>query len=571
VKPGEAGPPSAEKCPQNPTLWVAFFALILFYAVLGLFVLAPEAVYSGDIGVKYVQARALANNRFTSLAIPYPGDILDSTREFFPIRPPFAMVANGVTQAIFPPVSATIQAVAVSMAGFRGLIALSVVSAGVVLFASWKLAPREYGLPVLVAVGLGGPLWFYAVSGWEHAPAVAFSTAAFACAVRSPVQWSAVLAGALLGAGASLRDEVILLFPGLFLAIWLRERRIRPVAAAAAAVLVPLALSAALELWWFERPAAAHLRHAAHSLQTAFRVTDEPNPDVPVLRPMTTRERYDTVVVYWLLGRGSDRQVTLFVGALSIALLVWWRWGSSIGILLWLLAFGATALGDLWEVLTLPKWLAGLVRVSPYVVFAVLPLARRGGDGGPLRDLWLVVGFTTAAYFILAFAGTDTSGGKSLGPRLLLPLLPLLTVSALVVIRSYLRSADSIDRLVGLVGVGFVLIAVAIHMGGTIRAYVQRNVDDSSVVLTLGSSPERIVVADDMFTAQLLFPLYYRKIILLADSAELGRRLGGLLDEHRFAGAMLVSRNPEPVVALAPLRLDRVEHKGRMMIQYWRR
>jgi hypothetical protein len=290
-----------------------------------------------------------------------------------------------------------------------------------------------------------------------------------------------------------------------------------------------------------------------------------------VLRPMTTRERYDTVVVYWLLGRGSDRQVTLFVGALSIALLVWWRWGSSIGILLWLLAFGATALGDLWEVLTLPKWLAGLVRVSPYVVFAVLPLARRGGDGGPLRDLWLVVGFTTAAYFILAFAGTDTSGGKSLGPRLLLPLLPLLTVSALVVIRSYLRSADSIDRLVGLVGVGFVLIAVAIHMGGTIRAYVQRNVDDSSVVLTLGSSPERIVVADDMFTAQLLFPLYYRKIILLADSAELGRRLGGLLDEHRFAGAMLVSRNPEPVVALAPLRLDRVEHKGRMMIQYWRR
>jgi hypothetical protein len=571
VKPGEAGPPSAEKCPQNPTLWVAFFALILFYAVLGLFVLAPEAVYSGDIGVKYVQARALANNRFTSLAIPYPGDILDSTREFFPIRPPFAMVAYGVTQAIFPPVSATIQAVAVSMAGFRGLIALSVVSAGVVLFASWKLAPREYGLPVLVAVGLGGPLWFYAVSGWEHAPAVAFSTAAFACAVRSPVQWSAVLAGALLGAGASLRDEVILLFPGLFLAIWLRERRIRPVAAAAAAVLVPLALSAALELWWFERPAAAHLRHAVHSLQTAFRVTDEPNPDVPVLRPMTTRERYDTVVVYWLLGRGSDRQVTLFVGALSIALLVWWRWGSSIGILLWLLAFGATALGDLWEVLTLPKWLAGLVRVSPYVVFAVLPLARRGGDGGPLRDLWLVVGFTTAAYFILAFAGTDTSGGKSLGPRLLLPLLPLLTVSALVVIRSYLRSADSIDRLVGLVGVGFVLIAVAIHMGGTIRAYVQRNVDDSSVVLTLGSSPERIVVADDMFTAQLLFPLYYRKIILLADSAELGRRLGGLLDEHRFAGAMLVSRNPEPVVALAPLRLDRVEHKGRMMIQYWRR
>jgi hypothetical protein len=158
-----------------------------------------------------------------------------------------------------------------------------------------------------------------------------------------------------------------------------------------------------------------------------------------------------------------------------------------------------------------------------------------------------VVGFTTAAYFILAFAGTDTTGGKSLGPRLLLPLLPLLTVSALVVIRSYLRSTDSIDRLVGLVGVGFVLIAVAIHTGGTIRAYVQRNVDDSSVVLTLSSSPERIVVADDMFTAQLL--------PVLPEDHPSGR-LGGAWPQTRrlarrasVAGAMLVSRNPEPVVS----------------------
>jgi hypothetical protein len=462
------------------------------------------------------------------------------------------------------------------------MIVLSIVAAGVVLFASWKLAPAEYALGVLAVVGLGGPLWFYAVSGWEHAPAVALSTAAFACAVRSPARWAPVLGGALLGAGATLRDEVILLFPGLFLAIWLRERRLRSLFAATAALLAPLALAAALEVWWFERPAAAHLRHAVHSLQTVFHVTDEPNLDVPVLQPMTTRERYDTVVVYWLLGRGTNRQVTLFVGALAIALLVRWRWGSSLGILFWLLAFGVTAVGDLWEVLTLPKWLAGLVRVSPYVVLAALPLARRGdgGDGGHGTEtsrsrgehggLYWIVCFTTAAYLILAFVGTDTSGGKSLGPRLLLPLLPLLTVSALMVIGSFRRSNNRVDRLVGLVGVGLVLLAIGIHTGGTIRAYVQRNVDDSSAVLTAASSPERIVIADDMFTAQLLFPLYYRKMILLADSAELGRRLGTMIDEHRLDGAVLVSRNPE-AVALPPLRLDRVEHKGRMQIQYWRR
>ena len=31
-------------------------------------------------------------------------------------------------------------------------------------------------------------------------------------------------------------------------------------------------------------------------------------------------------------------------------------------------------------------------------------------------------------------------------------------------------------------------------------------------------SGQRIVVADDEFTAQLLLPLYYRKIVLLADT-----------------------------------------------------
>ncbi len=111
---------------------VLLAAIVLFYAVLGLVVLAPEAVYSGDIGVKYVQARALVSHRFASLDIPYPGELVDPAREFFPIRPPFVMVSNGATQAIFPPVSAVIQAMAVALAGFRGIVGLSVVAAGVV-------------------------------------------------------------------------------------------------------------------------------------------------------------------------------------------------------------------------------------------------------------------------------------------------------------------------------------------------------------------------------------------------------------------------------------------------------
>ena len=562
----------------------AAIAIVAFYVVLGLRVLAPEAVYSGDIGVKYVQAQALVAHRFTSLDIPYPGEFLDPERAFLALRPPFVMSTAGETQAIFPPVSSVLQAIAVGAAGFRGMIVLSIVSAAVILIGACALAPPAQRLAVAIAVGLGSPIWFYAVSGWEHAPAVACGTAAFAWAVRAQDSGRVpFVAGALAGAGAALRDEVMLLAPGLMLIVWLRDRRWRAPAAAVAGLLAPLLLSAAIEVWWFNRPPAAHLRHAVHLLQSALHLTNAPNPDVPVLRPMTARERYDTVVTYWMFGRGTDVQVASFAAGLVLALFVRWRWRSSAGLLIWLLAFGVTTAGDVLEVVTAPKWLAGLVRVAPYVVCALMPFAgSRQADSAPAspeskatfgndRLLPAAILATTAAYLAIAYAGVDTSGGKSLGPRLLLPLLPLLAVSATMIIASHLRSPAVLDRATGAVGAALVAAAVVIHLGGTVPAYVQRNRDDASAVLAAAAAPERIVVADDMYTAQLLFPLYDKKIVLLADTTALASRLGLLLAEQRVTGALLVSRNPEPAAMLTPLRIVRTDQRGRMVVQAWTR
>ncbi len=559
-------------------------AIVGFYVVLGLVVLSPESVYSGDIGVKYVQAQALVDQRFTSLDIPYPGEFLDPQREFFPLRRPFIIKARGTTQAIFPPASAVLQAVAVAFFGFRGFIGFSILSAAIVLVASMALTPLRLRWAVAIAVGVGGPLWFYAVSGWEHAPAIALSTAAFAFALRSsmPIERTAMIAGVLLGAGAALRDEVILLVPGLLLAIWLRERGWRPVLTAVVGVAVPLFFAAAVEVWWFNRPPAAHVRHAVHLLQSALRLTTGPNPEVPVLEPMTMRDRYFTVVTYWLLGRGSDLQVGSFVAGFLAALFIRWRWQSSLGLLAWVAAIGVTAIPDVHEVLTAPKWVAGLIRLAPYVVFALLPLAPSPVARDPIPDRinderqWVprlrgAIVFTTVAFLVIAFAGVDTTGGKSLGPRLLLPLVPLMTVSAVIGIASYASAGSLVDRLLGGLGLALVAAAVTIHIGGTIPAYRYRNADDSSAVRAAGGAPERIVVADDMYTAQLLFPLYDRKIILLADTVDSGQRLGALLTAGHIGSAVLVSRNLEPVVMLPPLRLERTEQKGRTVLQYWRR
>jgi hypothetical protein len=547
---------------------VLFAAIVLGYAVLGLVVLSPAAVYSGDIGVKFVQARALVAHRFASMNIPYPGEFLDPDRQFSPLREPFILKTAGGTQAIFSPASAVVQALGVGVLGLHGMIAISLVAGAWILYSAWQLADPRDARAVLVALGLAGPLWFYAISGWEHAPAVALGTAAFLVAVRSTRGAAPLLAGLLVGAGATLRDEIVLLVPGLLLVVWFRRQRFVPLVALAAGATVSLGVALLLEVVWFDRPVAAHLRHAVHLVQSAAHLTSEPNPDVPELAVMTLRQRYEAVVWYWLLGYGRDRWIAAFALGLAAALVVRWRWRSSVGLVMWVAGVLVLAAMDAWELLTAPKWLAGLHRVSPYLVFAILPAPRESPPGS-----WLprAVLFTTVAYLVIAFAGTDTSGGKSLGPRLLLPLFPLLTVVAVARIREYLDAPASTDRAVGRAGVTLAILCIAMHLGGTIRAYVKRNQQDAAVVRAVGGMPGRIVVTDDMFTAQGLFPLYYRKIVLLADSAELGTRLGSALAEHRLRSVVVVTRRPGTSIDLPPFRKWRTEMKGRMTIQYWLR
>jgi hypothetical protein len=74
-----------------------------------------------------------------------------------------------------------------------------------------------------------------------------------------------------------------------------------------------------------------------------------------------------------------------------------------------------------------------------------------------------------------------------------------------------------------------------------------------------------------MHTAQMLFPLYDRKIVLLADSVARAAALGEVLDGQRFGPVLLVTRNPETPVALPPLKLARTEQLGRMIVQTWSR
>jgi len=552
----------------TPDAWLAA-GIILYYAIVGLLVLRPEAVYSGDIGVKYVQAQALVDHRFRSLDIPYPGEFLDPGRRFFPLRPPFVMsVGGGAPQAIFPPASTLIEAIGVAAAGFRGMIVVTLIGAAVTVLAARRLAPERDRFAAVLAIGLASPLWFYAISGWEHAPAVGLGVLAFALALHSQSGGAAFLAGVAVGAGATIRDEVVLLVPGVALAAWIRAHRWQAAAQAIGGVLVPLALAMALEVWWFGRPPAAHVRHAVHVLQTALNVTTAPNPDVPVLQPITRQERYAYVVQYWMFGYDNDRWIWTFVSAGAIAFGLRALTGSSIPLAIWLAAVLVPAWLDFQELMRAPKWLAGLQRVVPYAVCAFLPRPRGNSDDDGRFPF--IVAITTAVYLVVAYLGTDTHGGKSLGPRLLLPLVPLLVVAAVIRMRSYVRSILVAERVTGFLGMALLALSLLMHVFGTLPAYHRRNEEDSGALIALASSRVRVVVADDDATAQLLLPLYRRKVIFLADTPALMTSLGAAMVEQRIPEVVVVSRQSQPA-PLEGLYIDHVERRGRMLLQYYRR
>ena len=300
--------------------------MLAAYAVLAFAVLSTDVVSSGDIGVKFVQARALLDSGFRSLAMPNRAAVLDPNEQFSPFRAPFVFATPDGRQAIFPPAAAVLQAPFIGIAGIAGMRLLAIIATGVVLWCASRLAERG-SVYVPIVLGFGTPLWFYGVTESEHAVGVAFSTAAFAVAASGRRPVAGAVSGLLLAGGAAVRDECVLVLPALVAAIWWKTRSWKAVGWTVATCVAGLLLAGAIEVWWFDRPLAAHLQHAVHLARRALHLTTTPNPELPQLEPMTLHERYDTMVEYWLLGFDSTVPVLLLAGAtiVSAAIAAWRR------------------------------------------------------------------------------------------------------------------------------------------------------------------------------------------------------------------------------------------------------
>ena len=541
------------------------------YAVIAFAVLEPNATYSIDSVVKFVQARTLLANRFLSAGFVNRGAYIDPGGTFFPFTSPYVFQTPSGWQSIFPTANALLLA-PFSPWGLAGITVPALLGALLLLWTTWRFGaamPNAWLVPWVL--GSATILWFYATSPNEHGLAAALTTAALVCALEGR-RGGPLAAGLLLGLAGVFRDEALLVGPGLVVARWLAGGRAPgrlagDAAMMAGAALVPIVAMAALDVFAYHRPVSAHLLHAVAPLQRWL--PDDAVSHLPALPVIPWASRLDIIVRQWLLGLGTFRQEGLAVAALAAAIVLWHRTRSAAGLLVVLGVFAAMRVADVWTLVSLPKFVGGLYRLCPFLVFAFVPLPA-GVVPSPARRAAV---WTTALYLAFAFVGLNTIGGKSFGPRLLFPLLPLLTVAAVESMAAWTARmrASRVDGLVGVVGLVMVAASVVMQFGVALPAWAARNELDAQAIARVAETRDTIVVIDHPSAVQLTGPFYFDRVVFLAAGGPAAQRMAARLDAARVTTFAVLSRFEQPPLTFKPFGLESETRDGRLVSQRWRR
>lgn len=539
------------------TLLVAAGTLLVLVALAPL-IFQRESFATIDTAIKLIQSSELARTGFQSMALPYPAHDLDPTEQFLPFGAPFVFLSGGQWQSIFSSFYAVVAAPLV-LHGVEWLVALAVVGAVVAVTATTWLpgAHPVAGALVLLAT----PVWLYGLNPTETTLALGCITAAMAVGTRVEGPRGDWIAGLLLGVGTLLRDESLLLAPGLLYARHLAGTPVRHLARTLVGVGAPIGLMGVVDQWWFDRPMLAHLRHAVPGFD---HLLPRSRARLPALAIMGWHDRVSTIVEYWLLGFGG-----LAAGA---ALAAWLGLAHGVRrltpVLVPALALTAVVLHavDLASLVPAPRIMPGLLRLSPFMLLAVLPRAGREPAPPLVRLAWVTAGCYLAAVGLTV----NTAGGKDVGPRLIIGLWPLLAAAAVETLSSYCVAARRswTARLTAFAGVVLVAGSLVMQLAVVLPARSGRNTDDADAARVLRAIGDQVIVMDGLFDIEVAGGLFYERKLMLGQPPQ-WRALSQTLSRHRIDRFTYIARQPAETPRFPHYRHADVWEPGRFVISRW--
>jgi hypothetical protein len=298
-------------------------------------------------------------------------------------------------------------------------------------------------------------------------------------------------------------------------------------------------------------------------------LTDLPTNSHVVLPALTWLERYNAVFLYWLDGHGN-----IHLCALVACLLIAFGWRRAFtsywGLLPALALLLYDSVTDVAVLYTEPHRLAGLLRLAPFLVFALLPAPSRSAEAARRRREAQLIAM---AFLVVAFLTTNTSGGKALGPRLLLPIWPLLAVAAWQGIRGHLgawRAAAS-HQLIGSAGIALVVVGLVINTCELMPLFRSVEADTLGATRFLAAGQENTIVLGSEFAIDPVIGLYTSRAVMLASSQDDAADISKRLIAERIRSFFFVRRDDRDdlVAQLAPYGLSGEYHFGRWIIQRW--
>lgn len=224
-------------------MFFAWFASLAAIAACWLF-LPHDAFFSGDAGVKLIQAENLIAKRYSDLSLDYNGRDIDPNSDISPfLLKPNLYIKDGKNYSIFPVLFPFLSSFAYAAAGYRGLYALPLLSTAGILVLVYLLSRRFMGSSLAIASMLAAvfatPLIFYALTFWEHNAAVFLVMLSLVLFLRG--RGTAAGAGIIGGTAVWFRPEIIVLFPSLLVSGVFFKLRRRALALFSAAAFAPAA------------------------------------------------------------------------------------------------------------------------------------------------------------------------------------------------------------------------------------------------------------------------------------------------------------------------------------------
>lgn len=238
--------------------WLAVAGLLAIYVALSLFN-DPGGYLGTDTGGKVATLRAMDDRGNFDPDVGYWAEEWDPSGELHPLYFTSHVGDRWVNATTLPALLAAQPLYRVG--GYRAALLVPMLGAVACALAAAALARRfgssDGGTAAFWVVGLASPVLVYALDFWEHTLGLALMAWAVVVlldlAARARPAWWAILAGALLGAAATMRTEALVygLVATAVVCIGLLRRHVAFAAAvgalAAAGLAVPLLANSALE------------------------------------------------------------------------------------------------------------------------------------------------------------------------------------------------------------------------------------------------------------------------------------------------------------------------------------